>query len=84
MLARAKAELVAAAIGNGIVPAHNVTLDLKNAEVTHSDAKRARSEFGFMRMWSIYPTQIQAIVDAMKPDFSEVIASDDQIDQDFS
>ena len=24
-------------------------------------------------MWSIYPTQIHAIVDAMKPDFSEVI-----------
>jgi citrate lyase subunit beta/citryl-CoA lyase len=26
-------------------------------------------------MWSIYPTQIQAIVDAMKPDYSEVIAA---------
>jgi len=24
-------------------------------------------------MWSIYPTQIQAIVDAMKPNFDEVI-----------
>lgn len=23
-------------------------------------------------MWSIYPTQIQSIVDAMKPDYSEV------------
>ena len=73
LLARAKTEVVAAAIGNGIVPAHNVTLDLKNAEVTFSDAKRAREEFGFLRMWSIYPTQIHAIVDAMKPDFSEVI-----------
>ena len=73
LLSRAKAELVAAAIGHGIVPAHNVTLDLKNAETTHGDAKRARNEFGFMRMWSIYPTQITAIVDAMKPDFSEVL-----------
>ena len=72
LLARAKAEVVAAAIGNGIVPAHNVTLDLKNYEVTFNDAKRAKSEFGFLRMWSIYPTQIKAIVDAMKPDFSEV------------
>lgn len=26
-------------------------------------------------MWSIYPTQISAIVDAMKPDYSEVIAA---------
>jgi citrate lyase subunit beta/citryl-CoA lyase len=72
LLARAKAEVTAAALGNGIVPAHNVTLDLKNVETTYSDASRARNEFGFMRMWSIYPTQIQAIVDAMKPNFDEV------------
>lgn len=72
LLARAKAEVVAAALANGVVPAHNVTLDLKNVETTFSDASRARNEFGFMRMWSIYPTQIQAIVDAMKPNFDEV------------
>jgi len=72
LLARAKTELVAAALANGIVPAHNVTLDLKNTEQTKSDAGRARNEFGFMRMWSIYPTQIEAIVEAMKPDYSEV------------
>lgn len=75
LLARAKADVVAAALANGVVPAHNVTLDLKNQKVTHSDASRARNEFGFLRMWSIYPTQIQAIVDAMKPDYSEVIAA---------
>ena len=72
LLARAKTEIVAAALANGIIPAHNVTLDLKNAEVTYGDAFQARNEFGFMRMWSIYPTQIQAIVDAMKPNFDEV------------
>ena len=72
LLARAKTEVVAAALANGVVPAHNVTLDLKNVETTYSDAYRARNEFGFMRMWSIYPTQIQAIVDAMKPNFDEV------------
>jgi len=73
LLARAKTEVTAAALGNGVVPAHNVTLDLKNVETTYSDASRARNEFGFMRMWSIYPTQIQAIVDAMKPNFDEVV-----------
>jgi len=72
LLARAKAEVVAAALANGVIPAHNVTLDLKNAETTRSDASRARNEFGFLRMWSIYPTQIQAIVDAMKPNYDEV------------
>jgi len=73
LLARAKTEVTAAALGNGVVPAHNVTLDLKNVETTYSDASHARNEFGFMRMWSIYPTQIQAIVDAMKPNFDEVV-----------
>jgi citrate lyase subunit beta/citryl-CoA lyase len=72
LLARAKTEVVAAALANGVVPAHNVTLDLKNTETTYSDASIARNEFGFLRMWSIYPTQIQAIVEAMKPNFNEV------------
>ena len=72
LLVRAKSEVVAAALACGVVPAHNVCLDLKNSEVVMADAKRARYEFGFLRMWSIYPTQITAIVDAMKPDLSEV------------
>lgn len=72
LLARAKGNCVAAALANGVVPAHNVTLDLKNFEQTKADASRARNEFGFLRMWSIYPTQIDAIVEAMKPDMSEV------------
>ncbi len=72
LLSRAKSDVVAAALANGIVPSHNVTLDLKNSYNTFQDASRARNEFGFLRMWSIYPAQIQPIVDAMKPDFSEV------------
>jgi citrate lyase subunit beta/citryl-CoA lyase len=72
LLVRAKTEVVAAALANGIVPANNVTLDLKNADQTYQDARRARHEFGFLRMWSIYPAQIQPIVDAMAPDFGEV------------
>ena len=61
-----------AALARGVVPAHNVTLDLKNVEQTRADAKRAREQFGFLRMWSIYPAQIQPIVEAMAPDFREV------------
>jgi citrate lyase subunit beta / citryl-CoA lyase len=72
LLVRAKTEVVAAALANGIVPAHNVSLDLRNAYNVFGDASRARREFGFLRMWSIYPAQINAIVDAMKPDMSEV------------
>jgi citrate lyase subunit beta/citryl-CoA lyase len=72
LVAQAKARVVAAALARGVVPAHNVTLDLKNPYTTYADARRARNEFGFLRMWSIYPAQIQPIVDAMAPDFAEV------------
>ena len=72
LLVRAKAEVVAAALAHGVVPAHNVTLDLKNEKTTFDDARRARREFGFLRMWSIYPAQIRPIVDAMKPEALEV------------
>ena len=72
LLARAKAEIAAAALAHGIVPSHSVTLDLKNTYATFQDAWRARHEFGYLRMWSIHPSQILPIVDAMKPDYSEV------------
>lgn len=72
LLVRAKAEIVAAALRNGVIPAHNVCLDLKDGDQVYSDASRARNEFGFLRMWSIYPAQIEPIVKAMRPDFSEV------------
>ena len=70
LIARAKTEIVAAALANGLVPAHNVTLDLKSPDQTFQDARRARDTFGFLRMWSIHPLQIEAILDAMRPDFS--------------
>jgi len=72
LLRRAKSEVAAAALANGIVPAHNVCLDLKNPQTAFADARRARDEFGFQRMWSIHPIQIQPIVDAMRPELSEV------------
>ncbi len=72
LIARAKSQVVAAALANGIIPAHNVTLDLKDQYKTYQDASRARNEFGFLRMWSIYPTQIDSIVAAMTPDYSLV------------
>jgi citrate lyase subunit beta/citryl-CoA lyase len=72
LVVRAKSAIVAAALGNGLVAAHNVSVDLKNPYNTYRDAWRARNEFGFMRMWSVHPTQIRPIVDAMKPELEEV------------
>ena len=72
LLSRAKTLVVAAALAHGRVPSHNVTLDLKDPRTAFEDARRARVEFGFLRMYSIHPIQIQAIVDGMKPVESEV------------
>ena len=72
LIARAKCDIAAAALGNGVIPTHNVTTELNNPDVARDDARRARGEFGFLRMWSIHPRQIQPIVEAMRPDFAEV------------
>jgi citrate lyase subunit beta / citryl-CoA lyase len=75
LIVRAKAEISAAALAHGVVPTHNVTTELKDIDYIRSDARRARHEFGYLRMWSIHPNQIQPIVEAMRPDFSEVQAA---------
>jgi citrate lyase subunit beta/citryl-CoA lyase len=72
LIVRAKTEIAAAALASGVVPAHNVTTELKDLDFIRHDAERARREFGFLRMWSIHPNQIVPIVEAMRPDFSEV------------
>ena len=72
LISRAKCEIAAAALGNGVIPTHNVTTELIDPDVARDDARRARIEFGFLRMWSIHPRQIQPIVEAMRPDFAEV------------
>ncbi|MBS4017005.1 MAG: CoA ester lyase [Dechloromonas sp.] len=75
LVARAKCEISAAALACGVVPSHNVTTELKDIDTIRNDALRARREFGYLRMWSIHPNQIQPIVEAMRPDFSEVQAA---------
>jgi citrate lyase subunit beta/citryl-CoA lyase len=72
LLKKAKSETVAAALASGVVPAHNVTLELKDEAVIYGDATRAHEEFGFLRQWSIYPAQIEPITRAMAPDTPEV------------
>ncbi len=75
LVARAKCEISAAALACGVVPSHNVTTELRDIDVIRDDALRARTEFGYLRMWSIHPNQIVPIVEAMRPDFSEVQAA---------
>ncbi|HTJ97306.1 MAG TPA: aldolase/citrate lyase family protein [Rhodocyclaceae bacterium] len=75
LLVRAKAEIVAAALANSVVPAHNVTTEIRDMQMVGDDAERACRHFGFLRMWSIHPNQIRPIVEAMQPDYSEIDAA---------
>jgi citrate lyase subunit beta/citryl-CoA lyase len=75
LVRRAKCEVAAAALAHAVVPAHGVTLALDDPDIVHADARRARNEFGFLRMWSIHPAQIEPIVRAFRPDAIEVETS---------
>lgn len=72
LIARAKCEVATAALAHGKVPSHNVTTEFRDLAVVAADARRARQEFGFLRMWSIHPNQIEPIIAALRPDFNEV------------
>ena len=72
LVVRAKCEIAQAALAHGVVPAHNVTRALDDPDLVHADARRARDDFGYLRMWSIHPAQIDPIVRAMRPADLEV------------
>jgi citrate lyase subunit beta/citryl-CoA lyase len=73
LIARAKAEISAAALANGLVPTHNPCLEFTDTAVPREDARIAREEFGFLRMYSIHPAQIKPIVEAIQPSASDVV-----------
>jgi citrate lyase subunit beta/citryl-CoA lyase len=72
LVRRAKCETAAAALAHARIPAHGVTRAIDDPEAVFEDARRAREEFGFLRMWSIHPSQIDPIVRAMQPQAGEV------------
>ena len=75
LVRRAKLEIAAAALGYGRIPTHNITTELNDAEVIRNDARRARDEFGYLRMYSIHPNQIDPIVAGMQPAAGEIDAA---------
>lgn len=67
-----KTAIALAALGAHKIPSHNVTVDVRNREQALQDARQARREFGFLRMWSIHPDQIEPIIKGMTPSHEEV------------
>ena len=49
-----------------------IMLCARDPQAVYDDARRAREEFGFLRMWSIHPAQIDPILRAMLPDAAEI------------
>ena len=72
LVIRAKARVAAAALAHGIVPSHCICMDTTDPDTAFQDATRARREYGFLRMASIHPIQIEPIVRAMTPELSLV------------
>lgn len=72
LIRRAKTEISAACHAHAKVPSHNVTTDFGSPALALVDAKRAIREFGFLRMWSIHPSQIAPIVEAFRPDAAAI------------
>ncbi|MFX8929947.1 hypothetical protein ABTN05_19490, partial [Acinetobacter baumannii] len=72
LIQRAKLEIAAACHAYSKVPSHNVTTEIRDLTVVANDAARARSEFGYTRMWSIHPEQIRPIVSAFSPALTDI------------
>jgi citrate lyase subunit beta/citryl-CoA lyase len=72
LMRRARSEIVAAALRHGKVPVDSVTIEFTKSEQAESDAARARSEFGYLRKYSVHPDQIPRILSGMRPSEEEV------------
>lgn len=72
LVVRAKVEIAAACHAAGKVPSHCVVTEFKDTAALTAAARRAAREFGYTRMWSIHPAQIEPILAAFAPSADEV------------
>lgn len=72
LVVRAKLEISAACHAANKVPSHCVVTEFKHASALQTAATKAARQFGYSRMWSIHPSQVQPILDAFSPTTAEV------------
>jgi citrate lyase subunit beta / citryl-CoA lyase len=72
LVVRAKLEIAAACHAHGKVPSHCVVTEFRDGGALQAAAGRAAREFGYTRMWSIHPSQVETIVAAFAPTTAEV------------
>ncbi len=72
LITRAKLEISSACHASGKVPSHSVITEFSDMNAMKTAALRASREFGFTRMWSIHPSQIRPILEALAPGSGEI------------
>ena len=72
LVVRAKLEIASAAHAFGKVPSHCVVTEFSDTEAMGAAARRAATQFGYTRMWSIHPNQIRPILAAFAPDEAQI------------
>jgi citrate lyase subunit beta/citryl-CoA lyase len=72
LVRRAKLEISSACHAAGKVPSHSVITEFKDMAAMKAAALRATHEFGYTRMWSIHPSQIRPILEALSPSAGEI------------
>jgi citrate lyase subunit beta/citryl-CoA lyase len=72
LVVRAKLEIAAACHAHAKTPSHCVVTEYDRTDLLEAAAEKAARSFGYLRMWSIHPKQIEPIVDAFAPSAAEV------------
>jgi citrate lyase subunit beta / citryl-CoA lyase len=72
LVVRAKLEIASACHAHGKVPSHCVVTEFSDTAAMQAAATRAAREFGYTRMWSIHPSQIRPIVEALAPSVRDI------------
>ena len=72
LVVRAKLEIASACHAHGKVPSHCVVTEFSDTGAMKAAARKASREFGYTRMWSIHPSQIRPILEALAPSGTDI------------
>ncbi|NDC60821.1 MAG: CoA ester lyase [Betaproteobacteria bacterium] len=72
LVLRAKLAIASACHAFGKVPSHSVVTEFSDPAVMQAAARQAAHTLGFTRMWSIHPSQIRPILQAMAPSEKDI------------
>jgi citrate lyase subunit beta/citryl-CoA lyase len=72
LVVRAKLEIASACHAHGKVPSHCVVTEFSDVDAIKLAATKASRELGYTRMWSIHPSQIRPVIEALAPSAHEI------------